>query len=178
MRKPHIEVILTGKNIQTSEDLTDACLQGRPLKDISKQCRPRTQRHIIWAASSEFGTYRLCEQRRFRRACASAQKKVSPEPPLLAHTSSESRGTFRQKARSQAPLNGWACAVKIYHDGMLEDTNSLNAAQLSRLFAMITVFLINEPHHAKMCLQRFSSRSDSNQPAQLQKLARILKLWI
>ena len=25
-----------------------------------------------WAASSEFGTYRLCEQRRFRRACASA----------------------------------------------------------------------------------------------------------
>ena len=28
---------------------------------------------FIWTASSEFGTYRLCEQRRFRRACASAQ---------------------------------------------------------------------------------------------------------
>ena len=55
---------------------------------------------------------------------------VSPEPPLLAHTSSESRGTFRQKARSLAPLNGWACAVKICHDGMLEDTNSLGGAQL------------------------------------------------
>ena len=27
---------------------------------------------IKWAASSEFGTYRLCEQWRFRRACASA----------------------------------------------------------------------------------------------------------
>ena len=26
-----------------------------------------------WTASSEFGTYRLCKQRRFRRACASAQ---------------------------------------------------------------------------------------------------------
>ena len=38
-------------------------------------------------------------------------RAVSPEPPLLAHTSSESRGTFRQKARSLAPLNGWACAV-------------------------------------------------------------------
>ena len=50
-------------------------------------------------------------------------RTVSPEPPLLAHTSSES--TFRQKARSLAPLNGWACAVKICHDGMLEDTNSL-----------------------------------------------------
>ena len=48
-------------------------------------------------------------------------RAVSPEPPLLAHTSSESRGTFRQKARSLAPLNGWACAVKICHDGMLED---------------------------------------------------------
>ena len=52
---------------------------------------------------------------------------VSPEPPLLAHTSSESRGTFRQKARYLAPLNGWACAVKICHGGMLEDTNSLDA---------------------------------------------------
>ena len=26
-----------------------------------------------------------------------------------------------QKARILAPLNGWACAVKICHDGMLED---------------------------------------------------------
>ena len=59
-------------------------------------------------------------------------RAVSPEPPLLAHTSNESRGTFRQKARSLAPLNGWACAVKICHDGMLEDTNSLDGAQILR----------------------------------------------
>ena len=57
-------------------------------------------------------------------------RAVSPEPSLLAHTSSESRGTFRQKARSLAPLNGWACAVKICHDGMLEDTNSLDRARI------------------------------------------------
>ena len=57
-------------------------------------------------------------------------RAVSPEPPLLAHTSTESRGTFRQKARSLAPLNGWACTVKICHDGMLEDTNSLDGAHL------------------------------------------------
>ena len=57
-------------------------------------------------------------------------RAVSPEPPLLAHTSSESRGTFRQKARSLVPLNGWACAVTICHDGMLEDTNSLDGAHL------------------------------------------------
>ena len=58
-------------------------------------------------------------------------RTVSPEPLLLAHTSSESRGTFKQKARSLAPLNGWACAVKICHDGMLKDTNSLDASKLS-----------------------------------------------
>ena len=57
-------------------------------------------------------------------------RAVSPEPPLLAHTSCESRGTFRQKTRSLAPLNGWARAVKIFDDGMLEDTNSLEAPQL------------------------------------------------
>ena len=62
------------------------------------------------------------------RICA-----VSPEPSLLAHISSESRGTFRQKARSLVPLNGWACAVKICHDGMLEDTNSLDGAQMRQI---------------------------------------------
>ena len=67
-------------------------------------------------------------------------RAVSPEPPLLAHTRSESRGTLRQKARSLAQLNGWACAVEICHDGMLEDTNSLDGAQtgikLIKLFSL------------------------------------------
>ena len=67
-------------------------------------------------------------------------RTVSPEPLLLAHTSSESRGTFRQKARSLAPLNGWACAVKICHDGMLEDTNSLDGAHM--LWVLIRTHLI------------------------------------
>ena len=61
-------------------------------------------------------------------------RAVSPEPPLLAHTSNESRGTLRQKPRSLAPLNGWACAVKICHDGMLEDTNSLDGAHIQTVF--------------------------------------------
>ena len=59
-------------------------------------------------------------------------RAVSPEPSLLAHTSTESRGTFRQKTRSLAPLNGWACAVEIGHDGMLEDTNSLDGAHIKK----------------------------------------------
>ena len=64
-------------------------------------------------------------------------RAVSPEPSLLAHRSSESRGTFRQKARSLAPLNGWACAVKMCHDVMLEDTNSLDGAHLILVFQIL-----------------------------------------
>ena len=64
-------------------------------------------------------------------------RAVSPEPPLLANTSSESRGTFRQKARSLAHLNGWACAVKICHDGMLEDTNSLDGARTKYFLQLV-----------------------------------------
>ena len=56
--------------------------------------------------------------------------KVQASLHILAQTSRESRGTFRRKARSLAPLNGWACTVKICHDGMLEDTNSLDGAQM------------------------------------------------
>ena len=37
----------------------------------------------IWAASSEFGTYRLCEQRRLRRACASAQSRQNLRCSLI-----------------------------------------------------------------------------------------------
>ena len=76
---------------------------------------------------------RICYLSPMRAAKVQASlriRAVSPEPSLLAHTNSESRETFRQKARSLAPLNGWACAVEICHDGMLEDTNSLDGAHL------------------------------------------------
>ena len=36
-----------------------------------------------WAAPSEFGTYRLCEQRRFRRACAFAQSRQNLRCSLI-----------------------------------------------------------------------------------------------
>ena len=42
-----------------------------------------------WTASSEFGTYRLCEQRRFRRACASAQSRQNLRCSLLQAVSQE-----------------------------------------------------------------------------------------
>ena len=42
-----------------------------------------------WAASSEFGTYRLCEQRRFRRACAFAQSRQNLRCSLIQAVSQE-----------------------------------------------------------------------------------------
>ena len=92
---------------------------------------------FIWTASSEFDTMYLSPMRAAKVQASLRIRAVSPEPPLLAHTRSESRGTFRQKARSLAPLNGWACAVKICHDGMLEDTNSLDGAHLCIQFVAV-----------------------------------------
>ena len=94
-------------------------------------------------------------------------RAVSPEPSLLAHTSSESRGTFRQKTRSLAFLNGCARAVKICHHGMLEDTNSLDGAHI------ITNLLIEAPDSVvcklKSAIMILSFRTDrSGQTVQTQ----------
>ena len=42
-----------------------------------------------WTATSEFGTYRLCEQRRFRQACASAQSRQNLCCSLIQAVSQE-----------------------------------------------------------------------------------------
>ena len=81
-----------------------------------------------WTASSEFGTYRLCEQRRFRRACASAQSRQNLRCSLIQAVSQEEPSD--RKPDPWPPLNGWACAVRICHDRTLEDTNSLDGAQM------------------------------------------------
>ena len=49
-------------------------------------CRLHTYK---WAAPSEFVTYRLCEQRRFRRACASAQYRQNLRCSLIKAVSQE-----------------------------------------------------------------------------------------
>ena len=92
-------------------------------------------------------------------------RAVSPEPPLLAHTSSESRGTFRQKARSLAPQNGWACVIKICHDGMLEDTNSLDGAHIMIVqenFSEHLVFLRQMGPVKRICVFEHSVMTNFN----------------
>ena len=70
-------------------------------------------------------------------AYASSKGSGEPAHPRSLAWSSVARSykqwvkrTFRQKARSLAHLNGWACAIKICHDRMLEYTNSLDEAHL------------------------------------------------
>ena len=90
-------------------------------------------------------------------------RAVLPEPPLLAQTGSESRETFRQKARSLAPLNGWACAVKICHDGMLEDTNSLDGAPIPLLLVSLTARAFKfSQHNIYICYQQKLSTSSNS----------------
>ena len=47
------------------------------------------QGSAFWATSSEFGTYRLCEQPRFRRACASVQSCQNLRCSLIQAVSQE-----------------------------------------------------------------------------------------
>ena len=57
---------------------------------------------INWATSSEFGTYCLCEQRGFRRACASAQSRQNLRCLLIQAVSQEEPST-----RKPDPLSLW-----------------------------------------------------------------------
>ena len=109
------------------------CFTKEILFDKFKSWAPVCQ-HIITPWHYWHTTYGPRQANLVLIAYASSEGSVSPEPPLLAHTGSESRGTFRQKPRSLPPLNGWTCAVEICHDGMLEDTNSLDGAHMTLVF--------------------------------------------
>ena len=90
---------------------------------------------LIWTASSEFGTYRLCEQRRFRRACASAQSRQNlscsliqavnqeepsdrkPDPwPLWMAGHAQLEFVMTECSKTQIRLNGliWSCTRVVW----------------------------------------------------------------
>ena len=56
-------------------------------KEALNHPAPATTKH--WTASSKFGTYPLCEQRRFRRACASAQSRQNLRCSLMQAVNQE-----------------------------------------------------------------------------------------
>ena len=59
------------------------CWNCQHLAQVTIPAKPVHALSIIWTASSEFGTYLLCEQRRFRRACASAQSRQNLRCSLI-----------------------------------------------------------------------------------------------
>ena len=89
----------------------------------------------IWAAPSEFGTYRLCEQRRFRRACASAQSRQNlrcsliqavsqeepsdrkPDPwPLWMAGHAQLKFVMTECSKTQIRLAGLICSMFMVHN--------------------------------------------------------------
>ena len=63
--------------------------ETRKPRKSNMNCCVFSRRFLKWTASSEFGTYRLCEQRRFRRACASAQSRQNLRCSLIQAVSQE-----------------------------------------------------------------------------------------
>ena len=99
----------------------------------------------MWTASSEFGTYRLCEQRRFRRACASAQSRQNllcsliqavsqeepsdrkPDPwPLWIAGHAQLKFVMTECSKTQIRLTGlMLCLILFSHDDKSENSNLL-----------------------------------------------------
>ena len=68
---------------------TNGCVIMSRHMRLCFQVALHTHSFIIWAAPSEFGTYRLCVQRRFRRACASAQSRQNLRCSLIQAVNQE-----------------------------------------------------------------------------------------
>ena len=88
----------TGK-CSTGTCISSVCCGGSKLKKCIRTTRPtycKASTKDEWTASSEFGTYRLYEQRRFRRACASAQSRQNLRCSLIQAVSQEELQTESQ----------------------------------------------------------------------------------
>ena len=91
--------------------------------------------HITWTATSEFGTYRLCEQRWFRRACASVQSRQNlrcsliqavsqeepsdrqPDPwPLWMAGHAQLKVVMTECSKTQIRLTGLICDKHRFHE--------------------------------------------------------------
>ena len=121
-----------------------------------------------WAAPSEFVTYRLCEQRRFRRACASAQSRQNlrcsliqavnqeepsdrkPDPwPLWMAGHAQLKFVMTECSKTQIRL-----ARPKYQSFRIKRTHSrLFRTALLRICKWVWAVLHFEPRHEKTCLR-------------------------
>ena len=86
------------------------------VKNIRKCNGPRQANLVLIAYASSEGSGEPAHPRSLARTFAARSYKQWVKRNL------------QTESQTLAPLNGWAYAVKIYHDGMLEDTNSLDGA--------------------------------------------------
>ena len=100
-------------------------------------------------------------------------RAVSPEPPLLAHTSSESRGTFRQKARFLACLNGWHAQLKFVMTECSETQIRLTGRfTIWKPLSLFNVLSENKIHFYIFCFALNTNRL-SLHPFEIQSLMRM-----
>ena len=120
---------------------------------------------------------------------------VSPEPSLVAHMKYGSGRRVRPNIRHLASVDDCTCAIeeRIYEGGKgswagsnlfykyfhwSNDNNSFPKGNYSLESSQRSHWPpphLNEPQHNKVSLRKFLTRPDTNWPAQLQKLARVLK---
>ena len=79
-------------NIYNFQSIPCFCFKA-PRQTNSDHNMSHNMRNMSWAAPSEFDSYRLCEQRRFRRACASAQSRQNLRCSLIQAVSQEKPST-------------------------------------------------------------------------------------
>ena len=125
-----------------------------------------------WEMSHDKTTKWVCAQQRLRSAWASAQ----PDQSLRCAFNGQLRtqGFFMRTLKTLIRLGGcpgWSESSLGTHAvcWFLSYPGSNSKMNLSR------AWVVHEPHHEKTCLREFATRKDSNRPAQLQKLDRVLK---
>ena len=91
---------------------------------------------FMWTASSEFGTYHLCEQRRFRRACASAQSRQNLRCSLIQAVNQE-----EPSGRKTDPWPLWMAGHVQLKSVMME---------CSKTQIRLTGLMYFWPHHDKL----------------------------
>ena len=110
----------------------------------------------IWATSSEFGTYHLCEQRRFRRDCADAQSRQNLRFSLIQAVSQEEPSDRKpdpwplwMAGHAQLQFVMTECSkTQIRLMGLILFQDNYSNVSGVRCFRIITVI---EPHHQITC---------------------------
>ena len=136
---------------------------------------------IIWTASSEFGTYRLCEQRRFRRACASKQSRQNLRCSLIQAVSQEEPSDRKpdpwplwMAGHAQLTFVMTECSkTQIRLTGLiLHGVLSKFQEKACRCSCRIVWREIYGPRQANLVLIAYASSEGSGEPAHPRSLAR------